>query len=47
MEGVRDLLNGHYAEGSRRELEVEDLWPHKDLLVVKFRGVDRFPRLSL
>ena len=28
------------AEGSRRELEVEDLWPHKDLLVVKFRGVD-------
>ena len=27
-------------EVSRRELEVEDLWPHKGLLVLKFRGVD-------
>lgn len=26
--------------GPRRELEVEDLWPHKGLLVLKFRGVD-------
>jgi len=25
---------------TRRELEVEDLWPHKGLLVLKFRGVD-------
>ena len=25
---------------SRREVEVEDLWPHKGLLVLKFRGVD-------
>ena len=25
---------------SRRELEVEDLWPHKGLLVMKFVGVD-------
>lgn len=24
----------------RRELEIEDLWPHKGLLVVKFSGVD-------
>ena len=24
----------------RRELEVEDLWPHKGLLVFKFAGVD-------
>jgi len=24
----------------RRELEVESLWPHKDLLVLKFRGVE-------
>jgi 16S rRNA processing protein RimM len=24
----------------RRELEIEDLWPHKGLLVLKFRGVD-------
>jgi 16S rRNA processing protein RimM len=27
-------------EGARRELEVEDLWPHKGLLVLKFVGVD-------
>jgi 16S rRNA processing protein RimM len=25
---------------SRRELEVEDLWPHKGLVVLKFCGVD-------
>ncbi|HXY50867.1 MAG TPA: ribosome maturation factor RimM [Terriglobales bacterium] len=24
----------------RRELEIEDAWPHKGLLVLKFRGVD-------
>lgn len=32
-----------YALGkqdSRRGLEIEDLWPHKGLLVLKFRGVD-------
>lgn len=28
------------TEDARRELVVEDLWPHKDLLVLKFRGVD-------
>jgi 16S rRNA processing protein RimM len=28
------------SEGARRELQVEDLWPHKGLLVLKFRGVD-------
>ena len=27
------------SQDSRRELEVEDLWPHKGLLVLKFRGV--------
>jgi 16S rRNA processing protein RimM len=27
-------------EASRRELQVEDLWPHKGLIVLKFRGVD-------
>jgi 16S rRNA processing protein RimM len=25
---------------ARRELEVEDVWPHKGLIVLKFRGVD-------
>jgi 16S rRNA processing protein RimM len=28
------------AQDSRRELEVEDLWPHKGLVVLKFHGVD-------
>lgn len=28
------------SEDSRRELEIEDLWPHKGLLVLKFSGVD-------
>ena len=27
-------------QDARRELEVEDLWPHKGLLVLKFVGVD-------
>ncbi len=27
-------------QGSRRELEIEDLWPHKTYLVLKFAGVD-------
>jgi 16S rRNA processing protein RimM len=26
--------------GHRRELEVEELWPHKGLLVLKFAGID-------
>ena len=26
-------------DGSRRELEVEELWPHRGLLVLKFAGV--------
>ncbi len=28
------------SDGGRRELEVEELWPHKGLLVLKFAGVD-------
>jgi 16S rRNA processing protein RimM len=28
------------AGDSRREVEIESLWPHKDLLVLKFVGVD-------
>jgi 16S rRNA processing protein RimM len=27
-------------DGSRRELQIEELWPHKELLVLKFAGVD-------
>ena len=28
------------SRASRRELEIEDLWPHKGLLVLKFHGVE-------
>lgn len=28
------------SESGRRELEIESLWPHKELLVLKFAGVD-------
>jgi 16S rRNA processing protein RimM len=28
------------TQGARRELVVEEVWPHKGLLVLKFRGVD-------
>jgi 16S rRNA processing protein RimM len=27
-------------DGPRRELTVEDLWPHKSLLVLKFQGIE-------
>ena len=27
-------------DGSRRELQIEDTWPHKEFLVLKFAGVD-------
>jgi 16S rRNA processing protein RimM len=27
-------------DNSRRELQIEDAWPHKDWLVLKFAGVD-------
>ena len=30
----------HDKQNTRRELEVEDLWPHKGLLVLKFAGLD-------
>src|SRR6266576_2150139 len=26
--------------GSRRELQIDDAWPHQDLLVLKFAGID-------
>jgi 16S rRNA processing protein RimM len=37
--GMKLLALPRNAE-SRRELEVEELWPHKGLLVLKFAGVD-------
>ncbi len=35
------------SQQSRRELEVEDLWPHKGLVVLKFRGVDSMNEAEL
>lgn len=37
-EGMKLIALGQQQD--RRELEIEDLWPHKGLLVLKFRGVD-------
>jgi 16S rRNA processing protein RimM len=38
--GMRLLALPRVPDGRRRELEVEELWPHKGLLVLKFVGVD-------
>ncbi|MGA7928146.1 MAG: ribosome maturation factor RimM [Candidatus Sulfotelmatobacter sp.] len=38
--GMKLLALPREPERSRRDLEVEDLWPHKGLLVMKFAGVD-------
>jgi len=35
------------SQNSRRELLVEDLWPHKGLIVLKFRGVDSMSEAEL
>jgi len=37
-EGMRLWVLG--KDGRRREVQVEDLWPHKGLLVLKFAGVE-------
>ena len=38
--GMKLLALARESNESRRELEVEGLWPHKGLLVLKFAGVD-------
>jgi 16S rRNA processing protein RimM len=38
--GMKLLALPKPVDSARRELEVEDLWPHKGLLVFKFGGVD-------
>jgi 16S rRNA processing protein RimM len=38
--GMKLLALPREPNASRRALEVEDLWPHKGLLVLKFAGVD-------
>jgi len=37
-QGLR--LSALAEDGSRRELQIEDAWPHKDFLVLKFAGVE-------
>jgi len=39
-EGMRVFALPPGTEEIRRELEVETFWPHKELLVLKFQGVD-------
>src|SRR5438045_7444544 len=38
LEGMR--LFALDPQGSRRQLKIEELWPHKGLLVLKFEGID-------
>jgi 16S rRNA processing protein RimM len=38
--GMKLLALPQERNAGRRELEVEELWPHKGLLVLKFAGVD-------
>jgi 16S rRNA processing protein RimM len=38
--GMKLLALPRNSIADRRELEVEELWPHKGLLVLKFAGVD-------
>jgi 16S rRNA processing protein RimM len=38
--GMKLLALPRDSNWSRREIEVEELWPHKGLLVLKFVGVD-------
>lgn len=38
VEGMRLLALGE--DGSRRELKLEEIWPHKGHLVLKFEGID-------
>ncbi len=45
--GMRLLALPRGTNGSRRELEVEELWPHKGLLVLKFAGVDSISEAEL
>ena len=37
-QGLR--LSALNTSGERRELEVEDAWPHNSLIVLKFRGIE-------
>ena len=45
--GMKLLALPPEANASRRELEVEDLWLHRRLLVLKFAGVDSISEAEL
>src|SRR4051794_32237656 len=36
----RRRLTAWLASGERREVELEEFWPHKGTLVLKFKGID-------
>ncbi len=38
--GMKLLALPRGSEGTRRKVEVQELWPHKNLLIFKFAGVD-------
>ena len=40
QQGMRLWALPKEGDGPRRELKIEDLWPHKGYLVLKFEGVD-------
>ena len=33
-------FSGFAKDGTRRELRLEEFWPHKEFLVMKFQGID-------
>jgi 16S rRNA processing protein RimM len=39
VQGMKLLALGK-DQAARRELQIEDIWPHKGMLVLKFEGVD-------
>ena len=39
-EGMKLLALGKGTDNSRRELELEGFWPHKEFLILKFAGID-------
>src|SRR5271154_360098 len=39
-EGLKLFALGKNDKAPRRELQVQTLWPHKELLVLKFAGID-------
>jgi 16S rRNA processing protein RimM len=45
--GMKLLVLPRESNADRRELELEELWPHKGLLVLKFAGVDSISEAEL